>query len=65
MKTTKTKTEPVNPKKLRESLGLSLTQLAAKAGISRSTILRVEKKKRFSSIRSIAAAHRLALGIPL
>ncbi len=55
--------QPKTPKELREALDLTLDALAEKAGISRSSILRAEKNKRFSRIPMIAAAHRKALGV--
>ncbi len=51
------------PRELRESLKLTLEELAAKAGISRSSIVRAEHHERFSRIPMIAAAHRKALGL--
>lgn len=54
---------PHTPKEMRESLHLTLDELAVKAGISRSSILRAEKRRKFSRIPMIAAAHRKALGV--
>ncbi len=50
-------------KRLREKTGLTMSQLAAKAGVSRSTIVRAERDGRYSTVALIAAAHRLALGV--
>ncbi len=57
------KNPALTPKEIRNKLGLTLEEVATAAGVSRSTILRSESKKRFSRIPMVAAAHRKALGL--